>query len=172
VAANAAPFAHAVGLAYRERSHFDAQQLLESGGTRPFELATGWLGRALALPHARTDAVAVPIQALTVREMTFDPSGKVVKPPAPEKGARRPAAGAVEASELKPGFTKKETEGVFVVSKENKVQFVQVKTGIAGDKHFEVLDGLKPGDRVVTGPFTSVRNLTDGALVKVEEAKR
>lgn len=39
---------HAAGLAYRERSHFDAQQVLESGGTRPYELATGWLGRALA----------------------------------------------------------------------------------------------------------------------------
>lgn len=39
--------AHAVASPYRERSHFDAQQLLESGGQRPFELATGWLGRAL-----------------------------------------------------------------------------------------------------------------------------
>jgi uncharacterized protein (DUF1501 family) len=39
---------HAVGLPYRERSHFDAQQVLESGGTRPYELSTGWLGRALS----------------------------------------------------------------------------------------------------------------------------
>ena len=39
---------HATGLSYRERSHFDAQQVLESGGTRPFEIGTGWLGRALA----------------------------------------------------------------------------------------------------------------------------
>ncbi|MFO1288949.1 MAG: DUF1501 domain-containing protein, partial [Rubrivivax sp.] len=39
---------HATGLPYRERSHFDAQQVLESGGTRPYELSTGWLGRALA----------------------------------------------------------------------------------------------------------------------------
>jgi len=38
---------HAVGLPYRERSHFDAQQVLESGGARPYELSTGWLGRAL-----------------------------------------------------------------------------------------------------------------------------
>jgi uncharacterized protein (DUF1501 family) len=38
---------HAVGLPYRERSHFDAQQVLESGGSRPHELGTGWLGRAL-----------------------------------------------------------------------------------------------------------------------------
>ena len=40
---------HAVGLPYRERSHFDAQQVLESGGTRPHEITSGWLGRALAL---------------------------------------------------------------------------------------------------------------------------
>ncbi len=39
---------HAVGLAYHGRSHFDAQQAFESGGTRPYELANGWLGRALA----------------------------------------------------------------------------------------------------------------------------
>lgn len=38
---------HALASPYRERSHFDAQQLLESGGERPFALATGWLGRAL-----------------------------------------------------------------------------------------------------------------------------
>ncbi len=39
---------HATGLPYRERSHFDAQQVLESGGSRPHELTTGWLGRAVA----------------------------------------------------------------------------------------------------------------------------
>lgn len=39
---------HATGLPYHERSHFDAQQLLESGGSKPHELGTGWLGRALA----------------------------------------------------------------------------------------------------------------------------
>ncbi len=53
---------HAVGLPYRERSHFDAQQVLESGGSRPHELATGWLGRALA---ARGNASA-PIKAVAL----------------------------------------------------------------------------------------------------------
>lgn len=38
---------HALGSPYRERSHFDAQQMLESGGAQPFALSTGWLGRAL-----------------------------------------------------------------------------------------------------------------------------
>lgn len=54
---------HAVGLAYRERSHFDAQQVLESGGQRPHELATGWLGRALAINRSKGLAVqtAIPL---------------------------------------------------------------------------------------------------------------
>ncbi|HEV8690705.1 MAG TPA: hypothetical protein VGQ91_10445, partial [Ideonella sp.] len=39
---------HAAGLPYRDRSHFDAQNVLEAGGERPYQLATGWLGRALA----------------------------------------------------------------------------------------------------------------------------
>ncbi|MBP9903929.1 MAG: DUF1501 domain-containing protein [Rhodoferax sp.] len=49
---------HATASPYRERSHFDAQQLLESGGQRPFELSTGWLGRAL-------QALGQPALALT-----------------------------------------------------------------------------------------------------------
>ncbi len=54
---------HAAGLPYRERSHFDAQQLLESGGARPHELATGWLGRALAASGRKGMALqtAVPL---------------------------------------------------------------------------------------------------------------
>ena len=39
---------HAAALNYRERSHFDAQNVLESGGSRPFAVQTGWLNRAVA----------------------------------------------------------------------------------------------------------------------------
>jgi HlyD family secretion protein len=60
---------------------------------------------------------------------------------------------------------------VFVV-KDAKAQFVPVTTGIAGDKYFEVLSGVKVGDSVVVGPFASVRELGDGAAVKVEQATR
>ena len=49
----------AVGLPYRERSHFDAQQVLESGGARPYELATGWLSRALTSTGGSLRAVAL-----------------------------------------------------------------------------------------------------------------
>jgi len=57
---------HAVASPYRERSHFDAQQLLESGGERPFALTTGWLGRALPPGGARAVALA-PAMPLALR---------------------------------------------------------------------------------------------------------
>jgi uncharacterized protein (DUF1501 family) len=52
---------HAVGLGYRERSHFDAQQVLESGGSRPYELTTGWLGRALGVQRSKGLALSATV---------------------------------------------------------------------------------------------------------------
>ena len=77
----------------------------------------------------------------------------------------------MSAAELKPGQTRKETEGVFVV-RDAKVEFVPIKMGIAGDKYFEVLSALKAGDQVVTGPYNSVRGMEDGTAVKVDNAKK
>jgi HlyD family secretion protein len=118
----------------------------------------------------RDNVLAVPIQATTVREMEVDEKGSIVREPALKPG-QRPRPGGVQASELKPGHERKEIEGVFVV-RDNKAVFEPVKTGIAGEKYFEVLSGLKEGDPVVTGPFSSVRQLADGAAVKVETAPR
>lgn len=54
---------HAAGLPYRDRSHFDAQQVLESGGVRPYEISSGWLGRTLGGSGAKGIALntAVPL---------------------------------------------------------------------------------------------------------------
>ena len=71
---------------------------------------------------------------------------------------------------MQSGQTRKDTEGVFLI-KETKATFIPVKTGIAGDKYFEVLNGLKAGDEVITGPFNSVRDLKEGDTVKPEEPK-
>ena len=52
---------HAVGLPYRQRSHFDAQQVLESGAERPYELTTGWLARAQARSTSASLALATAV---------------------------------------------------------------------------------------------------------------
>jgi HlyD family secretion protein len=139
------------------------------------EVRPGFTCTADITTATRKQVVSVPIQALTVREMTFDAAGKIVREPKTDK-RRRPASttGVAAAAEAPKGQTKKEIEGVFMVKagKTDTVEFVPVKTGIAGDKYFEVLDGLNAGDRVVTGPFSSVRELGDGVTVKIEETKK
>lgn len=59
-AAKQASFVHAVASGYRERSHFDAQNMLESGAGRPYGSDDGWLGRLLTiLPKDEAKAMAV-----------------------------------------------------------------------------------------------------------------
>ncbi|HJR62018.1 MAG TPA: efflux RND transporter periplasmic adaptor subunit [Vicinamibacterales bacterium] len=132
------------------------------------EVRPGFTCTAEITTATRQNALAVPIQATTVREVVVDDQGKIVREPLKPNQGRRPAT---PVGELKPGQQRKELEGVFVV-KDAKVQFEPVTTGIAGEKHFEVLSGLKEGDQVVVGPFSSVRELRDGVAVKATPAPR
>jgi HlyD family secretion protein len=120
----------------------------------------------------RKNVVSVPIQALTVREMLYNDKGEMVR----EQPQRRRRGTTVEptvsaSNEPPPGHTRKETEGVFVVSGGRGV-FTPVKVGIAGEQYFEVVNGLKAGDAVITGPFASVRELSDGGEVKIQQNNR
>jgi HlyD family secretion protein len=114
--------------------------------TRPDFSAT-----AKIVTAKRTKALSIPIIALTVRENEDLPNGDsavtVGRQPTKEVG-------------------KRDVEGVFIVGTDNKVTFRPVKVGIAGERHFEVLDGLKPGERIVAGTYQAIRELKDGALVK------
>ena len=116
----------------------------------------------------RKNTLAVPIQATTVREVVVDEKGTIVRAPVTPGQGRRPAT---PVGELKEGQERKELEGVFVVT-DNTVQFEPIVTGIAGERYFEVISGLKEGDQVVVGPFSSVRELRDGATVKATPAPR
>ncbi|MFC0590721.1 DUF1501 domain-containing protein [Novosphingobium aquiterrae] len=58
--AKQALFAHAIASPYRERSHFDAQNVLETGGTVPYARKDGWMNRLLSLlPAGEARALAV-----------------------------------------------------------------------------------------------------------------
>jgi HlyD family secretion protein len=116
----------------------------------------------------RARVLAVPIQATTVREIVFDAEGQVVLAPRNEEGSVEPS---VSASELEPGHTRKELEGVFVF-RDGRAVFVPVETGIAGDKYFEARSGLREGEQIITGPFSSVRELADGDRVRLQEPER
>jgi len=138
------------------------------------DIRPGFTCTAEITTATRKNATAVPIQSLTVREMLFDDTGTLIHEPPPPVPRRffgtAPTAPPPPPPEPGPGQTRKETEGVFVV-REATVVFAPVKVGIAGERYFEVLTGLKPGDQVVTGPFDSVRQISDGSAVKVNPGR-
>lgn len=100
----------------------------------------------------RTDVIAVPIIALTVRERT---DTRTV--PQEEREAQAAAAAAAAGAQ--------DEEGVYVV-RSGKAEFVPIQVGIAGQEHFEVLSGLTEADSVVAGPYEAIRNLKDGDAVR------
>ena len=58
-AAGQALFVQAVASPYRDRSHFDAQNVLETGGNTAYQLKDGWMNRLLTLlPKAQNEAIA------------------------------------------------------------------------------------------------------------------
>jgi HlyD family secretion protein len=115
--------------------------------TRPDFSAT-----AKIVTDSRKNVLSIPIIALTVREDSSMTSGDT----------------AVGLGKPKPKkeVGKKDVEGVFVVGSDNKVTFRPVKRGITGEKHFEVLSGLKENERIVAGTYQAIRELKDGTLVK------
>jgi HlyD family secretion protein len=136
------------------------------------EVRPGFTCTADITTATRKDVTSVPIPAVAVRELVYDANGQVVKEPKTDnkRRARTPEPVAA-AAELKPGETRKETEGVFVF-RDGHAEFVPIKMGIAGDKYFEVLSGIKAGDQVITGPYNSVRGMADGDLVKIDNTKK
>jgi HlyD family secretion protein len=140
------------------------------------EVRPGFTCTADITTATRKAVTAVPIPSVAVRELTYDANNQIVRETKDQKRRRRGgSSGSVvdpvaSAEELKPGQTRKETEGVFIIrqGKDKTVEFIPIKMGIAGDKYFEVLQGLKPGDQVITGPYNSVRNIADGDAVKID----
>jgi HlyD family secretion protein len=129
------------------------------------DVRPGFTCTAAITTATRDDVLAVPIQAMAVRELVSDENGHIVRM---ANDRRRRAAPTDPAPELAPGQMRQEHEGVFLL-RDGHAIFVPVKTGIAGDKYFEVLAGLTSGDLVITGPFTSVRDLQDGDPVRSED---
>ena len=118
----------------------------------PLDTRPDFSATAKVITDSRTKALSIPIIALTVREDSALTRGDT----AVGLGKARPAK----------EVGKKDVEGVFVVGKDLKVTFRKVKVGIAGDKYFEVLSGLKEGERIVGGTYQAIRDLRDGAVVR------
>jgi HlyD family secretion protein len=116
--------------------------------TRPDFSAT-----AKIITSIRNNVPSIPIIALTVREDSVKPDTSLTL-------AKRAPTKQVG---------KRDVEGVFVVGANNKVSFRPVKVGIAGERYFEVLSGVKEGENIVGGTYQAIRELKDGANVRAQK---
>jgi HlyD family secretion protein len=163
------PIQAAAGAAGTQATNFKVVVVLDE---KVPEVRPGFTCTADITTATRKHVTSVPIPAVAVRELVYNEEGQIIKEPRQDKRKRSANAATSAASqELPPGQTRKETEGVFLV-RDNRAGFLPIKMGIAGDKFFEVLSGLKDGDQVITGPYNSVRGLADGDLVKVDNTKK
>ena len=55
-----------------------------------------------------------------------------------------------------------------LVVKEFKVELRPVKLGLRTQTEVEVVEGLKEGEQIIIGPFTLIKSLKDGTLVRTE----
>ncbi len=139
-----------------EAKDFKVIVTLDPGQPNLNELRPGFSTTAKITTAHKTNILTLPIQALVNRAPgKLDASGKPI-PDAP--GAKAPAP----------------IQGVFVVKNFNgkpRAVFTPVTTGITGATDMEVVSGLGEGEEIVTGPFTTLRTLKNGALLKRDNTK-
>src|SRR5262249_11927244 len=126
----------------------------------PKNLRPGLSATAKITTGLAHDVLAIPIQALTVRdknELNSDPAkAKKTKTVADKTAPAAPSA-------------KKENndvQGVFVI-RNNKAEFHKVETGLTGTTEIQVKDGLTDGDVIITGSYKVLKTIRNGAGVKV-----
>jgi HlyD family secretion protein len=126
----------------------------------PTNLRPGLSATAKITTGLEHNALAIPIQALTMRdksdlEAQTNNKGKAAQPAAAPLGAKK------ESQDI---------QGVFVVNKNNKAEFRTVETGLTGTTDIQVKTGLQEGDEIITGSYKVLRTLRNGAGVKVDNS--
>src|SRR5579883_1282462 len=133
----------------------------------PSVLRPGLSATARIITATAKDTVSIPIQALTIRskkELEQNKKGTTGQVLAAESEVQQASAEA-DAS-FGPGAHNDDEQGVFVI-RNGRAYFVPVTTGIMGTMNVQVLKGLKPGDTIVTGSYSVLRTLRNGAKVRI-----
>jgi HlyD family secretion protein len=125
----------------------------------PANLRPGLSATAKITTGTVHDAVAIPIQALTMRDKNDLEAEKN-----PGKGkktaATPPPSGKKENNDI---------QGVFVI-KNKKAEFRPVETGLTGTTDIQVKNGLNPGDEIITGSYKVLKTIRNGTGVKIDNS--
>ena len=109
------------------------------------------------------DVVAVPIQAVTVRDVAR--LERDSKDGAEEDGAVADSTNVSTGM----GMPEEDLRKVVFIVEDDKAKLVEVETGIADDSHIQIVSGLSGGEQVVVGPYRVVsRTLQPDAAVRTK----
>lgn len=126
-------------------------------GTFPFR--PGMTASLEILTDHKDNVLAIPLSAVASRALNAE--GKKKDKRAPEE--------KTEAEKRREESSQEKSEVVFVFANQ-KVEMRKVKTGIADFEQVEVLEGVKEGEKIVTGPFTAItKTLNDGDEVRIKD---
>jgi HlyD family secretion protein len=123
------------------------------------------------------NVVAVPIQSVTVRSREGSKTVDDLKAERDRKAKESQGDGAAAAVNEKQ-LREREREDRAVLQRVvflrmgDTVKMTTVETGIGDTTHMEIKSGLKAGDEVVSGPFSTItRTLKDGAKIRIDKPK-
>jgi len=114
------------------------------------------------------DAVAVPIQAVTVRDFArVQRNGDESREAGNDTSDLTDDSAAVKPADAAPmGMPREDLRRVVFLFEEGHAQMVEVETGISDDTHIHIRSGLDGGERVIIGPYSAVsRTLEDDDVV-------
>ncbi|MEY2563033.1 MAG: HlyD family secretion protein [Verrucomicrobiota bacterium] len=121
------------------------------------------------------DAIAVPMQAVTIRTADSNLSPEEIEQRKQKIAARDQADNNAEVmnERQEKATTKLDREKllkVVFVKRGDKAQMVKVTTGIADDTSMEIKSGINAGDEVISGSYSAIsRKLKDGAKVTLDK---
>jgi HlyD family secretion protein len=142
------------------------KDLIDPSRPRNFPFRPGMSASADIQTNTHPNVLAVPINAVTTRDRSD--TGIVAKDKEKTKEKKPASAPASGSEESMPKNVDEMEEVVFVLQTDGTVKRVKVRTDIQDIGYIEVVDGLKEGDQVITGPYTTVsKQLRNGMKVKV-----
>lgn len=132
----------------------------------PASIRPGLTAKASITVAQREQAVSVPLGAVTARDWPLR-EDDIARLKGGDRKARDKALADLGFSDEAEDdeVEREEQEGVFVLV-DGFVKFLPVELGIAGDEHFEILEGLEADAELVGGPFRVLRELKDGGKVR------
>jgi len=135
------------------------QDLIVAGNSFPFR--PGMSASADIQTKTKVNVLSIPLNAVTTRDKSEGKAGASTG----KEDKKEEAAPTTDKKSLEADDTE---EVVFVLQKDNRVKKVKVKTDIQDLNYIEIIDGIKAGDQVITGPYNTVSKLIkDSSLVKV-----